>query len=322
MKSNKLILSLSILALAGSMVFTSCKKRQAAKNEDGQSSTDSRNVQSENDAALTDINDILGSSSLKGKNAGTYDAKGVTGTVCGLTIDSVNASTGSILLNFNGTSCNNRTRTGSIRLTVLDFPTKKWKDAGAVMKVEFINYKITRTSDGEFVQLNGVQNVVNVTGTTWFDLLFTSQHSSIITEVKSAGGLNVTFSDGKTAVYNINRRITYAWISGLNFSCTAEGIGSHESLSNLENYGTTRDGDAFTSQVKTPIVWNLTCGWWAPIQGAVEVKVASKEFSLNCTFGVDKDGNVQTVAANACPYGWKIDWKYKNKERKKLIKYL
>lgn len=322
MKTNKLILSLAAIVLCGSMVFTSCKKRKEAKNEDGQASTDNKNVQSENDAAMSDINDIVASSSLKGKNAGTYNSKGVTGNVCGVTVDSVNIATGSILLNFDGTTCNNRTRTGSIRLTILDFPNKEWKDAGAVMKVDFINYKVMRASDGKFVLLNGTQNIVNVSGTTWWDLLFTTAHSSIITEVKSNGGVNVTFEDGKTAVYNINRRITYAWISGFNFSCTAEGIGTQESLSNLENYGTTREGDAFTSQVTTPIVWNVTCGWWAPVQGAVEIKVDSKDFALNVTFSVDKDGNPVTAAANSCPYGWKVEWKHKNKTRKKVFGYL
>jgi hypothetical protein len=321
MRTNKLILSFTGLLLVGSVLFTSCKKRQAFKDEDGQSSSDNRNVQSENDAAMKDINDVIATSSLKGKNAGTYDSKGITGTVCGITVDSVNIATGSILLNFNGTTCNNRTRTGSIRLTILDYPNKEWKDAGAVMKVDYINYKVTRASDGKFVSLNGTQNIVNVSGTTWFDLLFTSQHKSIITEVKSAGGLNVTFDDGKTAVYNINRRITYAWISGLNFSCTAEGIGSEESLSNLENYGTTRDGNKFTSQVTTPIVWNLTCGWWAPVQGNVEVKVADKDFTVKCTFAVDKDGNGVTVAPNTCAYGWKIEWSHKNRTKKKVFGY-
>ena len=93
-------------------------------------------------------------------------------------------------------------------------------------------------------------------------------------------------------------------------------------MNSLENYGTTRDGDVFTSQVSTPIVWNWTCGWWAPTQGAVEIKVDSKEFSLNVTFAVDKDGNAVSVAANSCAYGWKVEWKHKNKTKKKVFGYL
>jgi hypothetical protein len=326
MKSNKLILSLSILAIAGSMVFTSCKKRKAFKEEDGQTSIDNRDVQSENDMAATDVNDIVSTSALKGKGAGingTFDAKGVSGNVTDATLDTTNISSGILVINFNGTAYKNRTRTGKIKLTLLNYPTTHWKDAGAQLKVEYINYKVTRISDGKFIILNGSQMIVNVSGTTWWDLLFTSAHSSIISEIKENGDLNVTFSDNKTAVYHINRRITYSWISGFDYQCKAEGIGSHESLNNLENYGTTRDGDAFTSQVTTPIVWNTACWWFAPVQGAVDIKVADKDFNLKVTFAVDKDGNLETAtAAKPCAYGWKVEWKYKNKTKKKIFGYI
>ena len=44
--------------------------------------------------------------------------------------------------------------------------------AGCVMKVEYLGYKVTRTSDGESIELNGTQNLTNIGGGTWFDLLF------------------------------------------------------------------------------------------------------------------------------------------------------
>lgn len=133
MKTNKLILSLSILALAGSMVFTSCKKRQAAKNEDGQASSDSRNVISENDAAVSDVNTVVGDNALlhgrgtssNGINA-LHTALGITAT--GYTIDTTGAYTGTIKINYDGTVINNRKREGSIRLTILDYVNgKRWK---------------------------------------------------------------------------------------------------------------------------------------------------------------------------------------------------
>jgi hypothetical protein len=322
MKTNKLILSLATTLLCGSLVFTSCKKKKAFKEEDGQTSVDNRDVQSENDAAMTDINDIVATSELGGKGAGTYQAAGVTGTVCGVSIESYDSINGSIVLNYSGIVCNNRKREGKIKLTLQGFPNKKWKDAGAVMTIDFMNYKVTRASDGKSVMLNGSQLAVNVSGTTWWDLLFTTAHKSIVSEIKENGGVNVTFSDGKTALYHINRRVTYSWVSGFTYQCTAEGIGSHESLSNLENYGTTRDGDAFTSQVTTPIVWNTTCGWFAPVQGVVDIKVDSKEFNLIVTFAVNSSGQPVSVAANTCAYGWKVEWKHKNKTKNKIFNYL
>ncbi|MGE0566940.1 MAG: hypothetical protein AB7O73_03245, partial [Bacteroidia bacterium] len=208
-----------------------------------------------------------------------------------------------------------------IRLTVQDYATgKRWKDAGCVVKVDYIGFKVTRASDGKFVLLNGTQYITNITGGTWWELLITKTQTSLASSVTGTD-LKVTFEDAKTATYNINRKFTYTIPNNI-LTCTGEGIGSSNSLSSLENYGTTRNGDAFTSQVSTPIVWNWTCGWWAPTQGAVAIKVDSKEFSLDVTFAVDKDGNPVSVAANSCAYGWKVEWKYKNKTRKKIIGYL
>ncbi len=326
MKTNRFIYVASALLLAGSLAFTSCKKRQAAKDEDGQSSADSRNVQSENDAAINDVNAEIGAlTSLRGKSAHSnaveeyYRAFGITATY--YTVDTTNIQNGSIVINYNGTVVSNRKREGSIKLTILDYVNgKRWKQQGCIIQVDFMDYKVTRASDGKFEKLNGTQYYKNETGGSWWEFLFIKTQSSLGTSV-TGSNLNVTFDDGKTAVYNINRKFTFTLPNNI-LTCTGEGIGTSESLSSLENYGTTRDGDAFTSQVKTPIVWNVTCGAWAPIQGNVEIKVEDKDFTLNCTFGVDKDGNGVTVGSNACPYGWKVDWKYKNKARKKIFGYL
>jgi hypothetical protein len=324
MKTNKLILSLAAVLMCGAMVFTSCKKKKAFKEEDGQTSVDNRDVQTENDAANGDINDITSSSALQAKGYATFSSKGVTGNVTDVTLDTANVlHTGSMTLVFKGTAYNNRTRTGKIRLTLTNYPTKHWKDAGAELKVDYIDYKVTRISDGKFVVLNGSQILVNSSGTTWVDLLFTAGHAPVVTDIKESGDLNVMFSDSKTAIYHINRRVTYSWVSGFTFQCKAEGTGSHESLSSLENYGTTRDGDAFTSQVTTPIVWTTSCGWWAPTAGAVDIKVDSKEFDLKVTFAVDSNGNPETItAAKPCAWGWKVEWTHKNKTKKKLFNYL
>ena len=58
-----LVLSMSLL-----LVFSACKKRKAFNDEDGQSSIDNREVQSENDAAVNDINDVVSQQNkLRGK---------------------------------------------------------------------------------------------------------------------------------------------------------------------------------------------------------------------------------------------------------------
>jgi hypothetical protein len=321
---TKLFAALIIASAILTLGLTGCKKKKAFKEENGQTSEDSRTVQGENDAVMNDVNIEIGKTSLRGKSVSANEAEAIKQALSiatdAYTIDSADVANGSIKINYNGVTSNNRTRTGSIRLTIIDFANgKRWKDAGCILKVDYLSYKVTRASDGKSVELNGTQYVTNISGSSWFELLFSPSHPSIITSVTGTG-LNVTFDGDKTAVYNINRKFTYSLPGGI-ITCTGEGIGSNDGLSSLENYGTTRDGDSFTSQVVTPIVWNWTCGAWAPIQGEVDIKVQDKEFTLNCLFGTDASGNAVTVGSNSCPYGFKVQWSHKNKTNKKIFDY-
>lgn len=318
MKTNNLFKTLTLIALTSALFTTSCKKKEPESTEDGQTSADSRTAISENDNAINDANTVMNSETLlHGK---TTNLSGITSaTICGLTVDTTGIHQGTIKLNYNGITCNNRTRTGSIRLTILSYTTGvRWKDAGATVKVEYLGYKITRASDGKSVELNGTQYVKNNTGGTWVELILQTQNS-LGTEV-TGNNINVTFDGVKTAVYNINRRFTYT-LPGNILTCTGEGIGSDGNKTSLENYGTTRDGDYFTSQVKTPIVWNWTCGWGAPLEGEVNIAVSGKSFDLNVLFGVNTSGVPVTVGSNQCPYGMKVDWTYNSKNYTKVIGY-
>jgi hypothetical protein len=192
--------------------------------------------------------------------------------------------------------------------------------AGCVLKIEYLAYKITRASDGQSIELNGVQNLTNTSGGTWFDLLFLGQPNLVSTITGT--NLNVKFNGTSTAIYNINRKFTYTWATATSvLTCTGEGIGSSGGINNLENYGTTRDGDAFTSEVTTPIVWNTTCGGGAPLAGHLIIKVASKSFDLDCVFGVNSTGTPVTVGSNQCAYGWKLTWTVGTASQNKVIAY-
>ncbi|HOZ87531.1 MAG TPA: hypothetical protein PL029_07225 [Bacteroidia bacterium] len=321
MKTKQVAFKIALLFFVMLFSFSACKKRQAFNDEDGQTSIDNRNVQGENDAAVSDVNDVISNQpSLRGRGESVMGIKGVTGTLCGVTVDTLSLGAGSVKLNYNGTTCGNRTRTGSIKLTIVNFAAgKRWKQPNCELKVEYLSYKITRASDGKSIELNGTQTITNETGGSWWELLITKTQSSLATSIKGTD-LKVTFDDGKTASYNINRRFTYTVPGGI-ITCTGEGIGSLNGINNLENYGLTRNGDEFTSQVTTPIVWNLTCGPWAPVKGEVNIKVDSKSFDLKCLFAVDASGNSVDAGVNSCPYGWKVEWKYKRKTNKKIIPY-
>ncbi len=325
MNTKKIVYSFALVTFSAALTFTSCKKKEDPKPEepaavqtpDGQNGTDNREVQSENDAATSEINDVISNTPrVGGKSEST---QGTTG-ICGFDVDSVKILKDTILFKYNGVTCNNRTRTGTIRLSWQH--GIKWKNVGAVIKIEYINFKITRASDQRSMMLNGTQNLTNVSGGNWIDLVLTANYSLINTITGT--NLNVKFEDGKTAIYNINRKITYtypgaAFPNGI-LTVKAEGIGTSGTLTNLENYGTARNGDVFTSQVTTPIVWNTTCGG-AVLQGAVTVNDVTQNASLKFLYGVDVNGNPQTVGPNACPYGWKIEWTANSSSYSKVFGY-
>ncbi|MDP2385590.1 MAG: hypothetical protein Q8M29_04410 [Bacteroidota bacterium] len=301
----------------------SCKKKKAFKNEDGQASEDNRNVQQQTDNAVSDGDNVVTSyPSLTGKQIAPPKNE-IFAAQCGFTVDLTDSSAGSIKLNYDGvTVCSNRKRSGSIKLTIQNYSQGvRWYDTAAVLQVDYIDYKVTRASDGKSIKFNGTHYVTNVIGGNIWTLIISG--NPVIRTI-TGSNLQVTFDDGSVSTWNINRKYTYTKtnVNGTDvYTCTGEGIGSYNGESNLENWGTTRDGDAFTSKVESPVIWNTTCGWWAPVQGKLNIKVSAKDFSLVVTMGINSSGDVVTPSANNCPWGWKVEWSYKNKTNDKKFAY-
>lgn len=319
-----------IPVLICSLIISACNKKDDTKpeepatvTEDGQTAMDNRWVQNENDLAMNDINaEVSNNSSLHGKSSVTSQTNlqtvlGIAAT--GYTVDTVGAYTGTIKINYNGTDINNRKRTGSIKLSITNYPAKKWKDVGCILKVEYIHYKITRSSDLKSIELNGVQNITNESGGSWWELLIVKTQSNLITSV-AGSYLYAKFDSTKTAVYNINRRFTYTTPNNI-LTCMCEGMGSYNGINHLENYGANRDGIVFTSQVVTPVIWNWTCGTTGPVQGEMSIKANDRDFTLKVLYSVDANGNPVNVLANNCPYGWKVEWINKTVPGKRVFAY-
>lgn len=299
-------------------LFFSCRKNKEFINESTEVTEDNNNIQSQSDAATSDANSAISDlGSLAGKNVSAEALEAFA--LCGVVVDTTQKASGVLTLNYDGTTvCKNRKRSGSIKATLEGFITGiRWKHTGAVIKLEFNNFKVTRASDSKSLEFSGIKYMTNISGGN-LALLFLGMQTNFVTSVSGAD-LKVKFDDGKIATCNVNRKFTYA-MSGQVISCTVEGIGTNNGLSGLENYGTTRNGDTFTSQVLTPIVWNTDCRTYV-LAGKLNVKVPAKVFDLVTTFGVDESGNVVTPSANNCPYGMKLEWTRKSKKNSKIVKY-
>jgi hypothetical protein len=190
MKTKNIFYLVALAILPAALIFTACKKKDdpikepvAVVTPDGQSGTDNRETQSENDAATNDINDVISNSRLSGRSSSSAGAAGVTGNICGLTVDSVNIATGQITFSYTGITCNNRTRTGVIKLTLQGGNTTNWKTPGSVIKIDYIGYKITRASDQRSIKFDGTQLLTNVSGGTWWDLIITKTKTNLVSTV-------------------------------------------------------------------------------------------------------------------------------------------
>jgi hypothetical protein len=312
--SGKVSIKIFLICFAVFFFASACKKKKAFKEEDGQAATDARMAQGQNDEAYKDINiAIMEQSLLRGK--GTAGAGNTE--ICGVTIDTLEIFQGVIKLNYQGKNCYGYTKTGIIRVSLEGYPLKKWKNPGSILKVEFIGYKVTRATDGRSVQLDGTQYITNESGSTFFDLRYLNV-SSIVHTV-TGFDMKVKFDGDNTAIFNVGRRMTYTHSGGVT-TCRIEGTGSAAGKSNLENWGHTRNGDSFTSEVTVPIVWKTTCGAVAPLEGEVAIKVDKKDFELKCKFAVDETGE-SVSGDNPCPYGWLMEWSYKNRTNTRIFGY-
>ncbi len=312
---KKLKFTLGILILSSLLITTeSCRKKKEFKDEKGEISEDNKNIQSNVDNVVNEANQVLsGESGFSGKTVGAvnYDS------ICGGIIDTTLKSQGILTLVFDGTTnCYNRIRNGKVKLTLQGYANgAKWSDVGAKLIIDYIDYKVTRANDNVSLTFNGTNNLTNTSGGNAFTLVFTSQNE-LVHDVNGSN-LLVKFDDGSTSNFNLSRKYTHTF-DNLVYQVKGEGTGVQNGINKLENWGSTKDGDNFTSQVIEPVIWNSTCGAHKPTKGKMEIIVDAKDFSFITTIGVDASGN---VVNSGCPWGMKVEWTYKNSTGSHLYKY-
>lgn len=291
----------------------SCKKKRAFNEEDAQDSFDVRSALGETDELIKDLNTVVAEQFLL-RGRPTTGTSSATTSVCGAIVDTTRLTSGIVVITYTSANCYGRTRSGTMTAVFENYPSKKWKDQGAVVTVTVKDYKMLRSTDGRTWQLEGEFKMVNQTGGTWYDLQYLNQ--PLVSNDLSAEKMKVTFSTGDYAYFDIKRRLNYSFDSQLT-RCKVEGLGSSDGQDQLECWGQNRNAVKFTCKVTNPYVWASTCGATAALTGETEVRVEGKEHVLKSHFGVDKDGN--DVGPGTCPYGFKVTWQYKNKTNKRIL---
>lgn len=300
MKKN--IKNLFLVALCGTLIFSSCKKKkeeeeQLKKDEttlqtDNETqSKDQSQVQSETKNAFDDANTAFSGTSV-GKSTNAI-------SVCGATVDTTAIASKIIYINYDGTTaCSGNVKSGQIKIQLI--AGTNWRNAGSVIQLTYTNYKVTRSSDNKSIVINGVQNVTKLTTIDW--LTYISSGTGSVSYKTRANNMSITFDDGSVRNWSAAHTSIYSIASNV-ITASHTGDTTLAGVSSVFHWGTNRLGYNFTTATTSPIVSNTTCGWWKPTSGVVSHVVNNKSFSV--TFGVDNAGASVT---SGCATGFKVNW--------------
>ena len=251
-----------------------------------------------------DINSSINNTSIGGRTSASYSSE-----LCGVTIDSSQIANKILFYNFDGsTPCfsPSRTRGGQIKVELIN--GNSWKDVGAVLKLTYINFKIIKLSNNKSIQFNGVKTLKNVNGINWFTFLTSASNFKFQSR---ALNVNVTFENGDQAIWNSARITTWDYIAanvtpGIPYGYvkfTSNGDTIRNGISNIDSWGTNRNGQIFQTYYQSPWVSNSYCGFWRPVSGNLSHQVGI--YNLGLQLGVNQNGDPSTLT---CAYGYKVSW--------------
>jgi hypothetical protein len=306
---NTATLSKLFIITAFTGVLFSCKKSSSVGSSSTETSTqvatssdDMSRTSTESDAAFDDVNTAMSAqTSVTGANmtpalhsgiqtlGGPGNADTVETGICDavVTVDTVD-NPRTITITYNGNNCAlDRTRKGSV---VISFVAGTiWRNAGAVVTVNFNNLAITRLSDNKTITFNGTHTYTNVSGGSLINLP-NNPGDSIIHTITSSN-MAITFDDGSKATWSVARKRAYTYNDG--YVIIQTGTHTSGSLTNISMWGTDRYGNAFTVDIIQPYVVALSCSW---LLTSGEVQLALPNVTATVTYGLNVNG-----VATGCP---------------------
>jgi hypothetical protein len=258
-----------------------------ASNEDDATTNDA-------DAALSSNASIAGSflngTSVTGKVAemGLNGVDSISVVICDATITfDTTSTTRTVTITYNGSNCwGNRTRTGSITITVPK--GVHWADVGATVSITIDNLKITRVRDNKTITFNGSKTITNVTGGLLKDLATLQTVTHTI-----AANLTITYNNGKTSEWNASKQRIFTYNNGVVITTT--GTHSDGTNSNVAEWGTNRYGVSYESLITMAKVIEQSCDYRLT-GGANEIINNNNGATATITYGLDSTG-----APTGCP---------------------
>lgn len=314
MKTNKTIIKSIIVVTFAIFLIAGCKKEEeptvppvvAPAENAGQTqrASDQSNTENESNQAMDEANSAMGNVST---------TRGVQS--CGMTIDSTDKNIGKITLNYDGTACSGKIRTGSItvQLPFSNGVITTWSTIGATATLTFNNYKVTYVSNNKSLTFNGTHSVTNVNGGGWLQLYL---GTPIVHKVRA--NMQLTFDDGTTRTWMAAEKRTLNY-NNVTEVLKASTIGDTiiSGHANVAFWGINRIGESFIIDMPTAFSYDInnpiTNCIYKPLTGViVHYGVAH---SLTLTYGVDASGYPTT----SCPFGYKFSWTDGNGANQQII---
>ncbi|MCW3124526.1 MAG: hypothetical protein JWO03_184 [Bacteroidetes bacterium] len=294
MKRTYFKVLLVLIAVSG-LTLTSCRNKDTATN-DLYSAQDNNTATQHLNATMDDAANAAGGvAAVSGKTEGPY-------ALVGVTVDSSQKSNGILTLTYDGTTIvdNVFKRSGTVTITLENYANgTRWRDAGAVLDVDYNTVVVTNVVTGAHVQYDGSNKLTNVSGGLAWRIVAGLDQGSVVHR-HTANAVQLTFADGTHRNWSVDRTRTYMR-NGNALSLTLSGNATEGGHSNVDMWGTNRNGVSFVNEIATPIVFDNSCSNYRNATSG-EIKHYVNGNTLDVTLGVDASGN----AATGCPYGYKV----------------
>lgn len=300
MKTRNVLKLMAILIAVVGINIAGCKKEKTSTTPDPSSlqqlSKDDAQVQATDDQITSDANGVLSGSS-KSITTDTNLIVTVDSTTHGDTIVYTLKYSG-----YNAWPHPSFSRTGIVLVEILK--GVRWDQPLATVTFKYENLVVEKISSGKTFTFNGTRTWENVSGGLIINL-----HGSTTVTHQITGAMTITFDDGSQRIWTISRQRVWGGTFPAALTVTVSGFGSAAGYNNLVEYGTNRKGEAFYTQINTPIlyVYNSCLAFqWIPIWGVIEYQIPSVPKSATLTFGYNSSDAL--VPYGNCADYFRLDW--------------
>jgi hypothetical protein len=300
-------------------VFTSCKKEEDVNNPDAktfQQTQELSDIKSENDQANADIDNVI--DAFPGLKGGRIATDTTLNDICGCKIDRSEINNRKVTLKYDGiTPClsPSRVRSGNIVIELVE--GEGWARAGAVIKVTYVNFRVTVERSGKTVLVNGVKYRKNMNGFNWLAFLL-GQDSLVFRE--RGTNMQVTVNGNGPHSYNMARRTVAFYKLKQNrrvLHFKAYGDTTIGNFNNVDAWGSILNGQDYVNTFDEPWLADAHCWFSRPTAGKYTYHYNGNTVSV--TLGVGTNG---LKDPRDCAYGWKINWQNANgKSGERVLSY-